>query len=148
MNYKSNNNVSYCFRKEMDMWPYFCHNPTSMLEGGLCFYITTWEIYVILHAYLADMLPLIVLVQKRKLSVSLFISENDFNQHSYVLTCVLCSSVLSTSTVNLKELPTWWSKKNIIGDTFNIRLDLYHAVFEYMHACACYDYRVHRHKFT
>lgn len=46
------------------MWPYFCHNPTSMCEGGLYFYMTKQEICGILHAYLADMLPMIVLVQK------------------------------------------------------------------------------------
>lgn len=46
------------------MWPYFCHNPTSMCEAGLYFYMTKQEIHVILHAYLADMLPMIVLVQK------------------------------------------------------------------------------------
>lgn len=48
----------------MDMWPYFCHNPTSLCEGGLYFYMTKQEICVILHACLADMLPMIVLVKK------------------------------------------------------------------------------------
>lgn len=33
--------VSYCIRKEMDMWPYFCHNPISMFEGGLFLYDNT-----------------------------------------------------------------------------------------------------------
>lgn len=67
----------------MDMWPYFCHNPTSMCKGGLYFYITT-QICVILHAYLANTLPTIVLVQKKNVSVSLFLFETDFSQHSYV----------------------------------------------------------------
>lgn len=44
------------------MWPYFCHNPTSIVEGRLYFYMTTIGIHVTLHAYLADMLPMIVLV--------------------------------------------------------------------------------------
>lgn len=59
------------------MWPYFCHNPTSMCEGGPYFYKTKQDIHVILHAYLVDMLPMIVLV-------SLFMCENDFKQHSYM----------------------------------------------------------------
>lgn len=61
--------LSHCIRKELDMWPYFCHNPTSVCEGGLYFYMTTQETCAILHAFLADMLPMIVL------SVSLLISE-------------------------------------------------------------------------
>lgn len=48
----------------MDMWPYFCHSPTSVCEGGLYFYMTKQKIHVILHARLADTLPMIVLVQK------------------------------------------------------------------------------------
>lgn len=33
--------LSHCIRREMDMWPYFCHNPASKCEGGLYFYMTT-----------------------------------------------------------------------------------------------------------
>lgn len=59
--------VSYCIRKEMDMWPYFCHNSISMCEAGLFyllsfFFMTAKESHDILHAYLADLLHMIELV--------------------------------------------------------------------------------------
>lgn len=81
--------MSYCIRKEMDMWPYFCHNPTSMFEGGLYFYTTRQEIHVILHAYLADMLSMIVLVQKNYLYLYSYLKMTSINQHYYVLTCTV-----------------------------------------------------------
>lgn len=70
------------------MWPYFCHSHGSMCEEGLYFYITKQEICVILHAPLADTLPMIVLL-KMICHISDLIYEYDFEQDSCVDLCTV-----------------------------------------------------------
>jgi len=105
-NYNNNSwiikHVSYCIRKEMDMWPYSCHNPTSVLRGRTLFlYDKTGNMwcFACLFGWYAAIDCTHSEKDKKTLTIYLVISGKGLPTTFLLVLTVLWRSVISISTL-------------------------------------------------